>query len=152
MFHQHNYAPSRIPTRIHPAPIIAAPSHHSPPTTSWKITIPSNAVIKKLAEVFVIETFVVEGPAVRARVNRAHMMMLQRTLRPRQSYISYRSAYDAPAFSAGNCFVGLTPLIGKGERRQHVRRGPRARGSWRIQGRRGGRWTERMRWCVYPLF
>lgn len=87
IFHQHNYAPSRIPTRIHPAPIIAAPSHHSPPTASWKITIPSNAVIKKLAEVFVIETFVVEGPAVRARVNRAHMMMLQRTLRPRQSYI-----------------------------------------------------------------
>jgi hypothetical protein len=55
-----------------------------------KITIPSKAVIKKLADVFVMETFVVEGPAVRARVNRAHIMTLQRTLRPRQSYISHR--------------------------------------------------------------
>jgi hypothetical protein len=56
-----------------------------------KITIPSKAVIKKLAEVFVMETFVVEGPAVRARVKRAHIMILQTTLRPRQSYIGTHS-------------------------------------------------------------
>lgn len=60
------------------------------------MTIPSKAVIKKFAEVFVMETFVVEGPAVRARVNRAHIMMLQRTLRPRQSYAQTHMAlvYD----------------------------------------------------------
>jgi hypothetical protein len=57
------------------------------------ITIPNRAVIKKLAEVFVIETFVVEGPAVRARVKRAHMIMLQRTLRPRQSYVDTGLVY-----------------------------------------------------------
>ena len=34
---------------------------------------------------FVIDTFVVEDPAVRARVNSAHMMMLLRMLRPKQS-------------------------------------------------------------------
>lgn len=34
---------------------------------------------------FVIDTFVVEDPAVRARVNNAHMMMLLRMLRPKQS-------------------------------------------------------------------
>lgn len=78
---------------MQPAPIIAAPSHHSPPTDSLKITIPNKAVIKKLAEVFVMETFVVEGPAVRARVKRAHMMMLQRTLRPRQSYRDIELVY-----------------------------------------------------------
>jgi hypothetical protein len=41
-------------------------------------------VTRKFADVFVIDTFVVDGPAVSARVNKAHMMMLQRTLRPRQ--------------------------------------------------------------------
>jgi hypothetical protein len=77
---------SRIPTRIHPAPIIAAPSHHNPPTASRNTNMPSMAVVRKFDEVFVIDTFVVEGPAVKARVKRAHMMMLQRTLRARQIY------------------------------------------------------------------
>lgn len=46
--------------------------------------MPSIAVTRKLAAVLVIDTFVVEDPAVRARVNNAHMMMLLRMLRPKQ--------------------------------------------------------------------
>lgn len=49
--------------------------------------MPSSAVTRKFAEVFVMETLVVDGAAVNARVNSAHMMMLQRTLRPRQIYL-----------------------------------------------------------------
>jgi hypothetical protein len=49
--------------------------------------MPSNAVAKKLLAVFVMETFVVEGPAVSARVKRAHIIMLQRMFRPRHAWI-----------------------------------------------------------------
>jgi hypothetical protein len=75
-----------MPTKIHPAPIIAAPSHQRPPTASRKIIIPNSAVARKFADVLVMDTFTVDGPAVRARVKRAHIMMLQRTLRPRQAW------------------------------------------------------------------
>jgi hypothetical protein len=75
-----------MPTRIHPAPIITAPNHHNPPTRSLKTIIPRTAVTKKFAEVFVMDTFVVEGAAVRARVNRAHIMKLLRRLRPKHIY------------------------------------------------------------------
>ena len=45
---------------------------------------------KKLADVLVMETLVVEGEAVRARVKRAHMMMLQRRFRAKQScFVSF---------------------------------------------------------------
>ena len=64
---------------------MAAPSHHNPPTCSRKTSTPNTAVTKKFADVLVMETLVVEGEAVRARVKRAHMMMLQRRLRAKQS-------------------------------------------------------------------
>ena len=46
--------------------------------------MPSKAVTRKLEAVLVMDTFVVDGPAVKARVKSAHMMMLQTTFRPRQ--------------------------------------------------------------------
>lgn len=54
--------------------------------------MPRTAVTKKLADVLVMETLVVEGEAVRARVKRAHMMMLQRRFRAKQScFVSFTS-------------------------------------------------------------
>jgi hypothetical protein len=82
----HKAYESLIPTRIHPPPIIPAPNHHSPLTFSRKTTIPSNAVMRKFADVLVMETFVVEGAAVNALVKSAHMMMLHRTLSPKQTF------------------------------------------------------------------
>jgi hypothetical protein len=84
---------SLIPTRIHPPPIIPAPNHHSPLTFSRKTTIPSNAVTRKFADVLVIDTFTVEGDAVNALVNSAHMMMLHRTFSPRQTCTSQTNPF-----------------------------------------------------------
>lgn len=49
--------------------------------------MPNTAVAKKFDAVFVMETLTVDGPAVSARVKSAHIIMLQRTFRPRQAYI-----------------------------------------------------------------
>jgi hypothetical protein len=53
--------------------------------------MPRSPVKRKLAEVFVTVAFVVEGEAVRARVNRAHMVILERRLRVKKSYWKVRN-------------------------------------------------------------
>jgi hypothetical protein len=89
----HKAHESLIPTRIHPPPIIPAPNHHSPLTFSRKTTIPSNAVMRKFADVLVMETLVVEGDAVNALVKSAHMMMLHSTLSPRQTFTKSNKSF-----------------------------------------------------------
>ena len=73
--------PWLIPTRMHPVPIIAAPSHHHDPTVSVNTTAPSKAVMMKLLAVLITDTFVVDGPAVSARVKNAHITALESRLR-----------------------------------------------------------------------
>lgn len=89
----HEAHESLIPTKIHPPPIIAAPNHHSPLTFSRKTIIPSNAVMRKFADVLVMDTLVVEGDAVNALVKRAHMIMLHRTLSPRQTFTKSNKSF-----------------------------------------------------------
>lgn len=40
---------------------------------------------RKFDAVFVMDTLVVDGPAVKARVNNAHIITLQMTFKPRQA-------------------------------------------------------------------
>ena len=70
-----------MPTSTHPLPIITAPSHHHDPTVSANTTAPSNAVMMKLLAVLITDTFVVDGPAVSARVKNAHMTAFESKLR-----------------------------------------------------------------------
>jgi hypothetical protein len=56
-----------------PATSIAAPSHHSGGRASEKMAYPSRAVMTKLHDVFMMETWVVELPRARAVVKRVHI-------------------------------------------------------------------------------
>ena len=56
-----------------PSTSSAAPPNQLTGSTSAKISTPSTAVTRKLAEVLISDTFVADGCAVSARVNRPHI-------------------------------------------------------------------------------
>jgi hypothetical protein len=56
-----------------PATSRAAPTHHSGGSDSEKMARPSRAVMTKLEDVFMMDTWVVELPFARAAVKRVHI-------------------------------------------------------------------------------
>jgi hypothetical protein len=56
-----------------PATSIAAPIHHSGGSASENMAKPRMAVMTKLEDVFMIDTWVVELPRARAVVKRVHI-------------------------------------------------------------------------------
>jgi hypothetical protein len=72
--------------------------------------MPSKAVMRKFADVLVIDTFVVDGAAVNARVKSAHIITLQRTFRPRHILITLLSTAGVQEVNDGIINKQLTPL------------------------------------------
>lgn len=70
-----------------PATNKVAPSHHRGGRLSVKIKKERTAVTMKFADVLMIETWVVDVPAVRALVKRVHIMPLKMRLRAKNIYV-----------------------------------------------------------------
>lgn len=72
------------PMMTFPATNVAAPSHQSGGSASEKMAKPRTAVITKLADVFMIDTCVVELPRARAVVKSVHITPLNARFRPKK--------------------------------------------------------------------
>ena len=76
---------SLLPMMTLPATKRAAPNHQVAGKTSEKMSALRTAVMRKLEDVFITLTRVVDVANVSARVNNPHMIALKRKLRPRNS-------------------------------------------------------------------
>lgn len=82
---------SLLPMMTFPATRNVAPTHQRGGKSSEKITRPSMAVMKKLDDVFMMETCVVELPRASAFVKRAHITPLKSRLSPKNNWDSCQS-------------------------------------------------------------
>lgn len=86
--------PSLRPIMTLPMTSIPAPTSHRPLSSSPNTVHPANAVKRKLADVLIIETRVVEDPRVKAIVNSVHIKALNRMFKRRHSYEKFLKISD----------------------------------------------------------